>query len=43
MATYGYPVLSELDPYVTLMKEVARITVKYSSPIVDFIPACEAF
>ena len=41
MVAYGYPLFSSRDPYVLLVEQVSRLTFKYATPVVDFIPACK--
>ena len=46
MATYGYPVLSDYDPYVTLVEKTAALTIALGAPggtTVDFVPMREYF
>ena len=46
MATYGYPVLSDYDPYVTLVEKTAALTIALGAPggtTVDFVPMRECF
>ena len=43
MAAYGYPVVSDFDPYVMLVEKTAALTVAPGAPggtLVDFLPAC---
>ena len=46
MATYGYPVLSDYDPYVMLVEKTAALTIALAAPggtTVDFVPMLECF
>ena len=46
MATYGYPVLSDYDPYVMLVEKTAALSIALGAPggtTVDFVPMREYF
>ena len=44
MATYGYPITEDCDPYVTLVERSTNLSVELGTPgssLVDFVPACK--